>query len=129
MIMMAFRFLRLFRLWLLASLNMSPDRLHFIPLFLKLFCLCKFVFPFFLNLVRLVFRTAFGGPWFLAWGSCPSLFLALVRLFFSSIFLVSKSCEVLGLARLGFCISFDFPLFLAYPCTPPWVLVAPLFCA
>ena len=41
------------------------------------------------------------------------LFLALVRLFFSSVFLVSKSCEVLGRARSGFCLSFDFPLF---PC-------------
>ena len=40
------------------------------------------------------------------------LFLALVCLFFSSVFLVSKSCEVLGLARPGFCISLDFPPFL-----------------
>ena len=61
-IMMASRFLRLFRLWLLASLKMSLDRLHFVPLFLKLFCLCKFGLPFFVNFVRLLFRTAFGGP-------------------------------------------------------------------
>ena len=36
------------------------------------------------------------------------LFLVLVRLFFSFVFLVSKSCEALGLARLGFYIFFDF---------------------
>ena len=36
------------------------------------------------------------------------LFLVLVRLFFSFVFLVSKSCEDLGLARLGFYIFFDF---------------------
>ena len=41
------------------------------------------------------------------------LFLALVRLFFSSILLVLKSYEVLGRARLGLCISLDFPFFLA----------------
>ena len=44
--MMASRFPRLFRLWLLASLKMSPDRLHFVPLFSKIFCLCKLVLPF-----------------------------------------------------------------------------------
>ena len=43
----------------------------------------------------------------------PHLVSGLVRLFFSSVFLVSKSCKVLGRARLGFCISFDFPFFLA----------------
>ena len=36
------------------------------------------------------------------------LFLGLVRLFFFFVFSGSKSCEVLGLARLGFCIFFDF---------------------
>ena len=36
------------------------------------------------------------------------LFLGLVRLFFYSIFSGSKSCEVLGLASLGFYIFFDF---------------------
>ena len=41
------------------------------------------------------------------------LFLVLVRLFLSFVFLVSKSCEALGLARLGFCIFFDF-LFFSY---------------
>ena len=61
-IMMVSRFLRLFWLWLLASLKTSPDRLHFVPLFLKLFCLCKFRLPFFLNFVRLLFRISFGGP-------------------------------------------------------------------
>ena len=35
--MMAFRISRLYRLWLLISLKMFPDRLHFVPLFLKLF--------------------------------------------------------------------------------------------
>ena len=35
--MMASRFSRLFRLWLLAFLKTSLDRLHFVPLFLKLF--------------------------------------------------------------------------------------------
>ena len=45
--MMASRFSRLFQLWLLASLKTFPDRLHFVPLFLKLFCLCKFGLPFF----------------------------------------------------------------------------------
>ena len=35
------------------------------------------------------------------------LSLVLVRLFFSFAVLVSKSCEALGLARLGFCIFFD----------------------
>ena len=61
-IMMASRFLHLFWLWLLASLKTSLDRLHFVPLFLKLFYLCKFGLPVFLNFVRLLFRTAFGGP-------------------------------------------------------------------
>ena len=36
------------------------------------------------------------------------MFLGLVRLFFSFVLSGSKSCEVLGLARLGFCIFFDF---------------------
>ena len=36
------------------------------------------------------------------------LFLVLVRIFLSFVFLVSKSCEALGLARLGFNIFFDF---------------------
>ena len=36
------------------------------------------------------------------------LFLVLVRLLFSFIFLVLKSYEALGLARLGFYIFFDF---------------------
>ena len=36
------------------------------------------------------------------------LFLVLVRLFFSFVFLVLKSYEALGLARLGFYIFFDF---------------------
>ena len=40
------------------------------------------------------------------------LFLGLVRLFFFFVFSGSKSCEVLGLARLGFCIFFDF----LFPC-------------
>ena len=54
--MMASQFSRLFRLWLLASLKTFLDRLHFVPLFLKLFCLCKFGLPFFfLNFVRLLF--------------------------------------------------------------------------
>ena len=39
------------------------------------------------------------------------VFLVLVRLFFPSVFLVSKSCEALGRARLGLCIFFDFPFF------------------
>ena len=60
--MMTSRFLRLFQLWLLASLKTSPYRLHFVPLFLKLFCLCKFRLPFFLNFVRLLFTTAFVVP-------------------------------------------------------------------
>ena len=33
-------------------------------------------------------------------------------LYFFFFFLVSKSCEALGRARLGFCIFFDFPFFL-----------------
>ena len=41
--------------------------------------------------------------------------MVLVRLFLSFVFLVSKSCEALGLARLGFCIFFDFPFFLFSP--------------
>ena len=36
------------------------------------------------------------------------LFLGLVRLFFFFVFSGLKSCEVLGLAWLGFCIFFDF---------------------
>ena len=40
------------------------------------------------------------------------LFLGLVSLFFFFVFLGLKSCEVLGLARLGFCIFFDF----LFPC-------------
>ena len=36
------------------------------------------------------------------------IFLVLVRLFFSFVFLVLKSSEALGLAQLGFCIFFDF---------------------
>ena len=43
----------------------------------------------------------------------PSLVFGLVRLFFFFIPLVSKSCEVLGRDRLGFCISIDFSFFLA----------------
>ena len=35
------------------------------------------------------------------------LFLGLVRLFFFFVFSISKSYEVLGLTRLGFCIFFD----------------------
>ena len=46
-IMMAFRLSRLFQLWLLVSLETPPDHLHFVPLFLKLFCLCKFGLLFF----------------------------------------------------------------------------------
>ena len=41
------------------------------------------------------------------------LFLALVHLFFSFVLLDSKSCEVLGRARLGHCISLDLSFFLA----------------
>ena len=40
------------------------------------------------------------------------MFLGLVHLFFFFVFSSSKSCEVLGLARLGFCIFFDF----RFPC-------------
>ena len=113
-------------LWLLASLKSSPDRLHFVPLFSKPFCLCKFVLSF-----SLFLPLQFCASFFLE--SCSTsvqdcfrwslisrlglvsfvLFLALVHLFFSSVLLVSKSCEVLGCARLGFCISFDFSFFLA----------------
>ena len=107
--MMASRFSRLFRLWLLASLKTSPDRLHFVPLFLKLFCLCKFGLPFFLEFCPIIVQNCFW--WSLIsrlWLVSLILFLALVRLFFSSVFLVSKSCETLGCAQLGF---FNFPFF------------------
>ena len=44
--MTASQFPSLFRLWILPSLKTSPDRLHFVPLFSKLFSLCKLVLPF-----------------------------------------------------------------------------------
>ena len=110
--MMASRFSCLFWLWLLASLKTSPDRLHFVPLFLKIFFLFKFELPFFLEFCPTIVQDCF-------WLSLTSrlglaslvLFLVLVRLFFFFVFLVSKSCKALGLARLGFCIFFDFPIF------------------
>ena len=128
--MMASRFPHSFRLWLLASLKTSPDRLHFVPLFSKLFCLCKLVLPFSLFSCPTSVQDCFWWSLISRLGSVSLvLFLVSVRLFFSSIFLVSKSCEVLERAWLGFCIFFDFSFFLAKPCVPPWVLVAPLFCA
>ena len=56
-----------------------------------------------------MFRTAFGGPWYFAWGWCPLvLFLALVSLFFSSeVLRGSRACSV-GVLRF-----LRFPLF---PC-------------
>ena len=107
--MMASRFSRLFRLWLLASLKTSPDHLHFVPLFLKLFCLCKFGLPFFLEFCPIIVEDCFWWSLISRFGLMSLvLFLTLVRLFFSFVFLVSKSCEALGRARLGF---FDFPFF------------------
>ena len=126
--MMASRFSRLFRLWLLASLKTSPNRLHFVSLFSKLFCLCKFVLPVSLFLPLQVCASFFleSSPTSVQdcfrWSLISRLrlvslvlFLALVHIFFSSVLLVSKSCELLGRARLGFCISFDFSFFLVNP--------------
>ena len=60
------RFPNLFRLWLLASLKTSPDRLHFVPLFSKLFFFLAsanwcFLFPCFVDLNCLVFKPR-GSP-------------------------------------------------------------------
>ena len=62
---MAFRLLCLFRLWLLVSLKTPLDRLHFVPLFLKLFCLCKFrlFFFFFFEICPAIAQGCFW--WFL----------------------------------------------------------------
>ena len=49
------------------------------------------------------------------------LFLGLVRLFFFFVFGGSKSCEVIGLARLGFCIFFD----LLFPCLALHISMGP----
>ena len=43
----------------------------------------------------------------------PRLISGLGMSFLLPSLLVSKSCEVLGRAWLGFCISFDLPFFLA----------------
>ena len=110
--MMASRFSHLFRLWLLPSLKTSSYRLHFVPLFLNLFCLCKFGLTFFLEFCPTIVQDYFWWSLISRLGLVSLvLFLALVRLFFSSVFLVSKSCEALGRARLGFYIFFDFPFF------------------
>ena len=112
---MASRFSCLFRLWLLASLKTSPDRLHFVPLFLKLFCLCKFGLPFFLEFCPTIIQDCFWWSLISRLGLVSLvLFLALVRLFFSFVFLVSKTCEALGRARLGFYIFFDFFFFFSF---------------
>ena len=112
-IMMVFRFSRLFRSWLLASLKTSFDRLHCVPLFLKLFASASLLF-FFLEICPIIVQGCFW--WFLIsrLGVVPLvLFLGLIRLFFFFVFLGSKSCEVLGLDRLGFCIISSIPFFLA----------------
>ena len=116
-IMMASRFSRLFRMWLLVSLKTSPDRLHFVPLLLKLFCLYKFGLPFFFSCILSDYRSGllFVVP-DISLGACvPRLVSSLGKSFLLLcffFFLVSKSCEALGRARLGLCIFFDFPFFL-----------------
>ena len=59
--MMAFRLLLLFRLWLLVSLEMPPDCLHFVLLFLKLFASVSLGF-FFLKFVQLLLRATLVVP-------------------------------------------------------------------
>ena len=49
------------------------------------------------------------------------LFLGLVRLFLFFVFSGSKSCKVLGLARLGFYIFFDF----LFPCLALHISMGP----
>ena len=44
------------------------------------------------------------------------------------VFSGSRSCEVLGLAWLGFCVVSSNSFFIVKPCICLWVLVAPLFC-
>ena len=110
---MASRFSCLFLLWPLASLKTSPDRLHFVPLFLNLFCLYKFVLLFLLNLIRLVFRTAFGGPWYLAWGWCPSFCYGLGTSF---LLLYIFGFEVLRGSRACSVGVLHFLLFPLFPC-------------
>ena len=105
--MMASRFSCLFWLWLLSSLKTFPDRLHFVPLFSKLFCLYKFVLPFFLESCPTSVHDYFWWSLIFRLGLVSLvLFLALVGLFFSFVFLVAESCEVLGRTQLGF----SFPL-------------------
>ena len=119
--MMAFRFSRLFWLRPLASLKTSPDRLRFVPLFLKLFTsvsLCSF----FLEICPTIVRGCFW--WFLISRLGVEsfvLFLGLGRLFLFFVFSGSKSCEVLGLARLGFCIFFNF----LFPCLALHISMGP----
>ena len=60
--MMAFRFLRSFRLWLLASLKTSSVRLYYVPLFLKLFASAILGF-FFLEICPIIAQDCFW--WFL----------------------------------------------------------------
>ena len=97
-IMMAFRLSRLFRLWILASLKMLPDRLHFVPLFLKLFAFASLSFSF-LEICLTIVQGCFW--WFLIshLGVVSLiLFLGLVRLFFFLVSLGSKFHEFLAFA-------------------------------
>ena len=97
-IMMVFRLLRLFRVWLLDSLKTLPDRLHFVPLFLKLFASVSLSFSF-LKICLTIVQGCFW--WFLISRlGVVSLvpFLGLLRLFFFLVFPSSKFREFLRLA-------------------------------
>ena len=91
--MMAFRLSHLFRLWLLASLKTLLDRLHFVPMFLKLFASASLSFSF-LEICLTIVQGCFW--WFLISRSgvvSLVLFLGLVRLFFFLVFSGSKFHE------------------------------------
>ena len=96
--MISFQLLRLFRLWLLASLKTLPDRLHFVPLFLKLFASASLSFSF----LEICLTIVQGCFWWLLISRLGVvsliLFLGLVRLFFFLVFSGSKFREFLGLA-------------------------------
>ena len=105
MIMMTFRFSRSFRLWLLASLKTSLDLLYCVPLFLKLFASASLGF-FFLEICPIIAQDCFW--WFLTsrfrgrpFRSVPGIGASFLFFF---VFSGSKSCVVLGLAWLEFCI-------------------------
>ena len=120
---MDFRFSRLFWLQPLASLKTSPDRLNFVPMFLKLFASTSLGFLFSWNLsdyclglLLVVSDISLGGGVFRPVSEIGTSVLLLCLFEFEAL-RGSRACSV-GVLH-----------FLLFPCISPWVLAALPSCA